>query len=85
MIVEWLRHGGVLEGDLVVALAISALIGAWLLWTALRRGHYLTVQTDGRAEKVCFDRRLPREEIDPFLEEARRRLGYQISVAAAPP
>jgi hypothetical protein len=78
MILEWLRHGGTLIDLVVVGLAIMTLLGAWLLWTALRRGFYLDVQTDSRAEKICFDRRLTREEVEAFLDEVRQRLGYQI-------
>jgi nitrogen fixation-related uncharacterized protein len=80
MILEWLRHGGTIIDLVVVGLAMMALLGVWLLWTALRRGFYLDVQTDSRAEKICFDRRLSREEVEAFLDEARQRLGYQILV-----
>ena len=54
-------------------------MGGWLLFTALRRGFYLAVKTTSASEKVRLDRRLPRQEIQPFLNEARHRFGYEIS------
>lgn len=79
MLWEWFRHGGVIHVEVVAGLVVLGVVGGWLLFTALRRGFYLAVQTNNAREKVRFDRRLPRQEIQPFLNEARRRFGYEIS------
>ena len=78
MLWEWFRHGGVIHVEVVVGLAVLGLVGGWLLFTALRRGFYLAVRTNSAQEKVRFDRRVSREEIELFLNEARRRFGYEI-------
>jgi hypothetical protein len=79
MLWEWFRYGGVIHAEVVAGLVVLGFVGGWLLFTALRRGFYLAVQTSGAQEKVRFDRRLPRQEIETLLNEARRRFGYEIS------
>lgn len=79
MLWEWFRHGGVIHVKVVAGFVILGFVGGWLLFTALRRGFYLAVQTSTTQEKVRFDRRAPRQEIETLLSEARRRFGYEIS------
>lgn len=80
MVWEWFRYDGVMnQGKAAVwIVTLLGLLGGWLLFTALRRGFYLAVQTNNAQEKVRFDRRMSREEIENFLNEARRRFGYEI-------
>lgn len=77
-IVGWLRDGGVLYIEFVVGFVTMALLGGWLAIHGLRRGLYLAVRTDSRLEKLQLDRSLSREELDTFLSEVRRSLGYPI-------
>lgn len=79
MLWEWFRHGGTIYVEVVAGLVILGVVGGWLLFTALRRGFYLAVQTSGGQEKVRFHRRVPRQEIETVLNEARSRFGYEIS------
>jgi hypothetical protein len=79
MLWEWFRNGGVIYVEVIVGFVILGVVGGWLLFTALQRGFYLHVQTNNAKEKVRFDRRLPRQEIETVLNEARHRFGYEIS------
>jgi len=85
MLVDWLRYGGVLQGDIFVALAVMVPLGGWLALHGLRRGLYLAVQTDSRVEKLQLHRSLSREEVETFLSEVRRTLGYPIADRALQP
>jgi len=68
------------QGRLLIGLIIMAIVGAWLLWGAFKRGYYLEVTARNRKEKLCFDRGLSESEIHDFLETVRRSpLGYSIS------
>jgi hypothetical protein len=67
MLWEWFRHGGTIYGEVVVGFVILSLVGG-----------YLAVQTSSTQEKVRFNRRVQRQEIEPFLSEARSRFGYEI-------
>lgn len=82
MIVNWLRGGGVLYIEFVVGFVTMALLGAWLVVHALRRGFYLAVQTDSCLEKLQVDRSLSREDLETFLAEVRKRLSYPIQDSA---
>jgi len=50
-------------------------LGVWLLWEALRRGHYLSVVCNKETRKLVFDRIVSEAEIQAFLQNASR-LGY---------
>ncbi len=78
VIVHWLRYGGVLEAEFIVGVVTMSLLGGWLALHGLRRGLYLAVQTDSRLEKLQLHRNLSREEVETFLSEVRRTLGYPI-------
>ena len=85
MLWEWLRNGGVIHVEVVVGLAILALMGGWLLFDALKKGYFLEVSTDSRKEKLRFDRRLSLQKIESLLAEARQRFGYTVvGLNAAP-
>lgn len=84
-IVGWLRDGGVLYIEFVVGFVTMPLLGGWLALHGLRRGLYLAVQTDSLVEKLQLDRSLSREEVETFLSEVRRALGYPITDRALQP
>lgn len=77
-IVGWLRDGGTLYIEFVVGFVTMALLGGWLSLHGLRRGLYLAVQTDSGLEKLQLHRSLSREEVETFLSEVRKSLGYPI-------
>ena len=84
-IVGWLRDGGTLYIEFVVAFVTMALLGGWLALHGLRRGLYLAVQTDSRVEKLQLQRSLSQEEVEAFLSEVRKTLGYPIADRAFQP
>jgi hypothetical protein len=69
-----------LAGRILIGLVIFAVVGAWLLWGAFKRGYYLEVMALNRKEKLCFDPKLSEPEIRDFLKTVRRSaLGYSIA------
>jgi hypothetical protein len=81
----WLRDGGRLYIEFVVGFVTMALLGGWLALHGLRRGLYLAVQTDSRLEKLQLHRSLSREEVETFLSEVRKTLGYPVVESALQP
>jgi len=80
ILLELRNPGSKVQGRLLIGLIIMAIVGAWLLWGALKRGYYLEATTRNRKEKLCFDAGLSESEIHEFLESVRRSpLGYAIS------
>ena len=77
-IVGWLRDGGTLYIEFVAAFVTMAVLGGWLALHGLRRGLYLAVHTDSRVEKLQLHRSLSRAEVETFLSEVRKTLGYPI-------
>jgi len=69
---------------ILLAFASVTLIGVWLVVDALRRGYYLEVEAKGGKNKLRFDRRLSRAEIESFLATVRQRLGYEIATRLPP-
>lgn len=67
-------------GYFLIGLILMAIMGAWLLWGAFKRGYYLEVTARRRKEKLRFAPGLSEPEIHEFLETVRRSpLGYSIS------
>jgi hypothetical protein len=54
-------------------------LGAYLLWTGVRRGVYFLVRTERDARKLLLRGRLDHAELRAALYEARRRFGYQVT------
>lgn len=78
IILELMAHGGEVSGRLLIALVIVGLLGGWLFFEAFKRGYYLEVRTEKRAEKLRFNRRLSREEIEEFIASVRSQMGWII-------
>jgi hypothetical protein len=76
---SWFREGGLLHLEMAGGFLCLAALGGWLAATALRRGYYLEVGTARGIEKLRIDRGLTAGEIESFLQEARSRLGYEVS------
>jgi hypothetical protein len=71
-------RGGKVGIFLFAGLVAFTFLGIWLLFEAFRRGYYLEVQTRKVVEKLRFDRKYSRAEIDTLLESARSRHGWLI-------
>lgn len=78
IILELRAHGGEISGRLLIGLVIVGLFGGWLLFEAFKRGYYLEVRTEKRAEKLRFSRQLSREEIEEFIASVRSQMGWII-------
>jgi hypothetical protein len=78
IIMELMAHGGQVVGRLLIGLVIVGLLGGWLLFEAFKRGYYLEVRTEKRTEKLRFNRRLSRAEIEEFVASVRSQMGWII-------
>lgn len=50
-------------------------LGGWLLWEALRRGHYLSVDCQNGKRKLVFEGKVSEPELNDVLRDAAR-FGY---------
>jgi len=80
IILELMAHGGNVLGKLLIGLVIVGLLGGWLFFEAFKRGYYLEVRTEKRVEKLRFDRRLSRDEIEEFIASVRSQMGWMIEI-----
>jgi hypothetical protein len=78
IILELMAHGGDVSGKLLIGLVIVGLLGGWLFSEAFKRGYYLEVRTEKRVEKLRFNRRLSRNEIEEFIASVQSQMGWII-------
>ena len=81
-VVNWLREGGILQGEIVWLCALSPL-AAWLFHLALKRRFILKARMVRGSRKLIFGRDADPAEIEPFLTGVASRFGYTIDVDAS--
>jgi hypothetical protein len=64
--------------DVVAFLALLIPLGAWLVYDALKRGHYLIVESGGGRLKIPLKGRPSAADVDAFVGRAKSELGYDI-------
>ena len=79
---NWFVRGGRMSWWFALIL-VNIPLGAWMIWAAVARGYFLSVQSARGARKVVFGRGASKEELDQFIEEANAALGYNIMVENA--
>lgn len=74
-----LREGAIVLPKTFVAMGITLpMLGAWALWGAMRRGHFLRAALgDGDTRKLLFQGRFDATEFGAFVARARK-IGYSI-------
>lgn len=78
-LLDRLRDGGS-PGFVFLMLAGLVPLGAWLLFDALQRGHYLLLRTRSTPLRVPLGRGLGRDELRNHLGRAGTELGWDVSV-----
>lgn len=75
----YIRDGAIFLPKTFTALGITLpIMGAWALFGALRRGHFLrAVLADGDSRKLLFQGRFDAAEFEAFVSRARE-IGYAI-------
>lgn len=69
--VAWMMVGGTFHA-LEACLAVFALIGPWLIFTAFRRGYYLQVDGPEGRKRLDFARSVRPEDVDQFITLVER-------------
>ena len=76
-----LQHTGTADGWVLVGHFAYGVVGASMFHKARQLGYYLEVRKNKRIEKLCFDDKISRTEVDAFLSSARTQLGWNIDNA----
>ena len=76
-----LDRTGYYSGKLLLAVAFPGLLGAALLWTLVRRGRYLRIDTDRGPRKLQLAG-APTESLHELLRLGRSRFGYPVDLSS---
>ena len=76
-IVKWLIYGGRLYSAMVW-LTTLVVIGAWLFYSAFKRGLHLSIEGPNLCKKICFLKGASIEGVNSFIQDAERKFGYTI-------
>jgi len=79
VILGWLDRGGGASWK-VFALPTAILLGAWMVYDALKRVPLLRLDTIRGTRKLVFQSRASREELIEFVRQAEARFGYSIEI-----
>jgi len=66
--ITWFTHGGSLPVSFVCMVPLIA-FGAWIIFKSLKRGYYLSVQTESDRRKLNFTGAVARHEIDDVVRQ----------------
>lgn len=66
----------------VTPVLLLGVLGAMLLWTLIRRGRYLRVETDRGLRKLLLQEVRDRDALRELLHAARSRWGYAVELAS---
>lgn len=74
---SWFRGGGIFFA-VEIGLVVFAVIGAWLVFEAPRRGYQLDVGASSGRKKPTFHRKTGPAELRAFVAEAAARFEYEV-------
>lgn len=77
--VHWAQKGGTIVSPEALFMTFPA-VGVILLFTALRRGHYLMIERQRGCTKLGFDSSAKLEQVRAFINEARLRARFPIEI-----
>ena len=78
--ISWFWFGGKIYDLCFLTPLLCASAGGWLVWDAVRKQWYLSVETDQKVRKVSFDANPKNLELYAFLQVANQ-LGYSIDLS----
>ena len=76
-IARWLFFGGDLS-TLEVLLVGFLIFGVWGVYSAVKRGYYILVETDRDRRKLAFSSPVARDDIQSFLADVHSTLDYEV-------
>ena len=79
---DLMQHADKAHVWLLVGHAAFGVTGALMVLNVQKLGYYLEVRTNKRVEKLCFDRKISRAEVDAFLASVQSELGWSIDSAS---
>lgn len=66
----------------IVAVVAPGMIGAMCVWTLVRRGRYLRVETGRESRKLVLQGAEDRDALHEFMNLGRSRFGYDIDLSS---
>lgn len=77
IVLGWLFQGGVISKYLAM-LPVCALVGGWMLKSALSRGYFLRIECGSDRRKIAFRSNALRKEIESFLTDVEQQTDYRV-------
>lgn len=74
----FMASGSRMVGRVLIGIVVLSVMGGWAFVEAWRKGYYLEVHAKKGLEKLRFDRKASREEIEVFLASVQSQLGWII-------
>jgi hypothetical protein len=80
-VVSWLIYGSELPimGRALLLPVFPTLLGGWMVWTALRKRTYLSIETGKGRRKIILRGPVEMIALQDFLEQAGREHGYVVT------
>ncbi len=76
-IIRWITCGGTIHAA-QLWMAITVLVGVWVIYDGLKKGCYLAVATKNKTEKITFAKVKDTKAVSEFVEKAKAAYGYEI-------